>query len=313
MAVCVRRGTEAEEAVREFSRVLPSFWTGETSRKIRALGEAGITARLVAAYLITCPHAEALGVYRLPLPYIAHDIGCSIEGASEALRCLSEVGFAQYDPHSEVVWVPEMARIQVGDLKEGDKRRTWVASEARKIEKLPFFADFVAKYARAYGLPYEAPSKGLPRASEAKSKRESKREKKLPSSSDEPTTPSEGDQIRAVFGHWLAVMRRNPKTTKLDAKREGKIRARLREGRTVEDLCRAIDGCRASSWHMGDNPDGKRHDDVELICRDAAHVERFAGETAPAVGGTQTDMAALLDQVAASRAANAKRHEVPAA
>lgn len=153
---------------------------------------------------------------------------------------------------------------------------------------------------------------GLPSGPIAESESES--DQKLPSSSVEPTTTAEGSQIRLVFEHWLAVMRRNPKTTKLDGKRKGKVRARLREGRSVADLCRAIDGCRASSWHMGDNPEGKRHDDLELICRDAAHVERFTGEVAPVVGGAngQTDMAALLGQVASSRAANAKRHEVPA-
>lgn len=28
---------------------------------------------------------------------------------------------------------------------------------------------------------------------------------------------------------------------------------------------------------MGDNPSGKRYDSVELILRDAEHIERFAG------------------------------------
>jgi hypothetical protein len=31
-----------------------------------------------------------------------------------------------------------------------------------------------------------------------------------------------------------------------------------------------------SDWHMGDNPRGKRYDDLELILRDSAHIERFA-------------------------------------
>jgi hypothetical protein len=38
----------------------------------------------------------------------------------------------------------------------------------------------------------------------------------------------------------------------------------------------AISGCAMSDWHMGDNPRGKKYDDIELILRDSAHIERFA-------------------------------------
>ena len=38
----------------------------------------------------------------------------------------------------------------------------------------------------------------------------------------------------------------------------------------------AIDGCVLSDWHQGQNPKARRYDDVELILRDAAHIERFA-------------------------------------
>lgn len=73
------------------------------------------------------------------------------------------------------------------------------------------------------------------------------------------------DYWRRVMGHPLAVM---------DRKRERLIQARLREY-AVETLCRAIDGCRASAFHMGENDREQVYDGIELICRDAAHVERF--------------------------------------
>lgn len=281
--------------MREFARVLPSFWTGETGRRIRALGEKGITARLVAAYLITSPHAEALGVYRLPLPYIAHDIGCSIEGASEALRCLSEVGFAQYDAPSEVVWVPEMARIQVGDLKETDKRRTWVASKAREIERMPFFSEFIEKYGRAYGLATQGPPKALqkkpkgppkPRAGEGAGEGEGSSKRSAdggPSACKRGHWPLREEcpgcmAAREVFAHWVAVMEKRNGATKLDKARAYRIRDRLADGFSVEVLKRAIDGCRASKWHMGLNDRHKTFNDLTLILRDAKHVEQFSGE-----------------------------------
>lgn len=75
-----------------------------------------------------------------------------------------------------------------------------------------------------------------------------------------------------VFEHWLRVMKR-PKAIFGD-KRKSAVNARLREGFSVEDLKKAIDGCAITPWNNGGDT-GKRHDDLELICRDAPHVERF--------------------------------------
>jgi hypothetical protein len=43
----------------------------------------------------------------------------------------------------------------------------------------------------------------------------------------------------------------------------------------VERLQAAISGCAKSRWHMGDNDRGKRYDALELILRDAKHIEDF--------------------------------------
>ena len=76
--------------MRSYSVILPSFWTGETSREIKKIG---VEARAVALYLITSPHANMLGVYYLPISYISFDMGIPIEGTSKALQSLCEIGF----------------------------------------------------------------------------------------------------------------------------------------------------------------------------------------------------------------------------
>jgi hypothetical protein len=73
--------------------------------------------------------------------------------------------------------------------------------------------------------------------------------------------------ISAVYGHWLTVMGKDPNRTKLTGDRERKIRARLADGYSVDDLKAAIDGCRLSPWHMGDNDRGTPVNDIEQICR----------------------------------------------
>lgn len=80
-------------------------------------------------------------------------------------------------------------------------------------------------------------------------------------------------QAREVFEYWVKVFGKTKAW--LDAKRSATIVARLREGMTVDDLKMAIRGCRCSRWHMGENERHKKYCDLELILRDAKHVEQF--------------------------------------
>lgn len=93
-------------------------------------------------------------------------------------------------------------------------------------------------------------------------------------STQKPSSP-DGDVLE-VFEYWREKMGKT-KRVKLDAKRKGKIRGRLKDGFTVDDIKQAIDGCAGSSFHMGDNKGGTKHDDLELICRDSVKVEMFMG------------------------------------
>jgi hypothetical protein len=88
-----------------------------------------------------------------------------------------------------------------------------------------------------------------------------------------------------VFDHYRTRLG-HPKA-KLDAKRARLISVRLRDF-TADELCRAIDGCAKSDWHMGRHPKtgGQRYDAIELILRDAAHVERFLSIDSGKVGGS---------------------------
>lgn len=80
-------------------------------------------------------------------------------------------------------------------------------------------------------------------------------------------------QIREVFEFWAKTF--GKKRAFLDAKRERVILARLRDGATVDDLKLAIKGCRCSRFHMGENDRRKVYNDLELILRDANHLEQF--------------------------------------
>jgi DNA-binding transcriptional ArsR family regulator len=88
--------------------------------------------------------------------------------------------------------------------------------------------------------------------------------------------PTEAEAIRRVFAYWQ--QRCSHPAAKLSAERQSKIRARLREGRTADEFKQAIDGAAVAPFI---DERGKRHDDIELICRNAVKFESFVDRAAP--------------------------------
>lgn len=117
-----------------------------------------------------------------------------------------------------------------------------------------------------------------------------------PLSSSQKREPDRSDEIQEVFAYWQE--RLNHGRAKLDEKRRKKIRDRLKDGYTVADLKDAIDGITKSPHHMGENESSAIYDDIELICRDGPHVDKFikqfeqADMTSLSSAGRQTASAA---------------------
>lgn len=82
----------------------------------------------------------------------------------------------------------------------------------------------------------------------------------------------EPSSVFVVFDHWKKTL--NHPKARFDKKRKSKI-AQALKNYSPEDLCLAVDGCKASRWHMGDNADKRIHDSIDLIFRDTERIERF--------------------------------------
>lgn len=150
--------------MRDYAKVAPQFWIGKTGRALRG----GLEAQVVAAYLLSSPHANMLGLYYLPLTYLCHDTGLTMEGASKGLQRCIEAGFCCYDENTEIVWVVKMAEFQIGEsLAPADKRTKGVQSEYDKLPDNKFLCDFYDRYHAAFNMENrrghtstsEAPSK----------------------------------------------------------------------------------------------------------------------------------------------------------
>ncbi len=89
-----------------------------------------------------------------------------------------------------------------------------------------------------------------------------------------PSTPAE-----QVFAHWCRVM--DSPRSKFDGARRRAVEWALKHFDLATCL-RAVDGCRADPFSMGENDRRKRFNDVSIIFRDAKHVEDFIALAQPA-------------------------------
>lgn len=85
--------------------------------------------------------------------------------------------------------------------------------------------------------------------------------------SQKPTAP-----IEDLWKHWVDVMG-SPRSV-LDTNRRGRLVWALSMF-SLETCKRAIDGCKSSAFHMGENDRKARYNGIGLIFRNAEQVERF--------------------------------------
>lgn len=177
--------------MRDYATVAPQFWLGKTGRELR---RQGAEAQVVSFYLMTSPHANMLGLYYLPILYIAHETGLGLEGATKGLKSAIKAGFCSYDEDTEMVWVHEMAAYQVGKaLKPGDNRCAGVRNEYASLPENPFLSLFYERYKSDFHLNCkretrqitEGASKGL--------------------SSQDQEQDQEQDQDKHISGHGCAT------------------------------------------------------------------------------------------------------------
>jgi hypothetical protein len=106
-----------------YYRVAPKFWSRAEQR-----GWDDDT-KLLALYLLTCPHRTTEGLYRLPLKYAQADLEWSPQRLGERLQRLTDDGFCDYDHDAGVVLIlgalkyqacanPNMAQAAVKRLAE---------------------------------------------------------------------------------------------------------------------------------------------------------------------------------------------------
>lgn len=136
--------------MRDYGRIMSTFWTGNTGRKMR--GDPA--CQVLAAYLMSAPLSTMSGIYYIPIVTMAHETGLVDAEVRRALgRLDADFGFLSYDEDRETVFVFRMVVYQMGDgVKPTDKALGALRGELAKVRKHPFAKHFYALHATAFHL-----------------------------------------------------------------------------------------------------------------------------------------------------------------
>lgn len=124
-----------------------------------------------------------------------------------------------------------------------------------------------------------------------------------PTPSQASTTLALRADVEECFAYWQD--RCGHPTARLTPDRRRKIEARRREGFSVQDIRQGINGAARGAF-VNDN--GKRFDDIELICRNGSKLEDFMGRASAQPTGrvvplrqpNASDLLRAMDETAAT-------------
>jgi len=150
-----------------FSVVYSRVWSNP---EFRARSADGRDAWL---YLLTCPHRNTEGMFRLPVPVAAYDLQWDPERTSTAFAELESAGFIAIDPATDVVWLvnaitwnapkgPKQVKGAVNALADVPSSP---ALQARYLDKCrsacPELAEAIDTHLKWDRYPIDTPSEGL--------------------------------------------------------------------------------------------------------------------------------------------------------
>lgn len=122
---------------------MPSTYAQVSTRMWSApLRRCSVEARLVRAYIATCPGRTTEGLFPLALGYVAADTGLTEEVISKALLELEEAHIIEWDPNRE--YVLDLEGLEVVNMTaENDNRVRGAITQLRGLGDTPLKASLV--------------------------------------------------------------------------------------------------------------------------------------------------------------------------
>jgi hypothetical protein len=279
-----------------YGKIYGSYWTSSD------IAPLDLDVKTIGAYLLSSPHANMIGCYRLPVAYAVDDLRTSSETVSKGLRELSRVGFVTHD--STLSWVlirrfliwnpienPNQGKAAAKLVEEVPKHSSVYAAlievlranpahfpegfvNGLKTVSQPFLNQYPYQEPYPYPYPEQKDTSASPQTGEPV---------ESPPAEDPSRGKSEERDEKAAIGRlfhlYCEAVGRNPGRYTLTPVREKKALLRLRERRGVHngdlgvaerDLAQAIENLAVSEWHRANG----HYDWLEQIFRSAEEFER---------------------------------------
>lgn len=125
--------------MRDYGKIYSSFWT---SGNIRDLSDDG---RMLALYLMSCPHGTISGVFRLPDGYACEDLQWTPERVKQGFAELFDNGFAKRCETTKWVWI--IKHFEWNQPENPNQRK----SAAKVAQSIPCQCSWKPEFMRASG------------------------------------------------------------------------------------------------------------------------------------------------------------------
>jgi hypothetical protein len=270
-----------------------------------------IEGKIVFLHLLTTPLATPFGLYKAGIATLAEEMQISTRKYSKGFQNGIEMDLFRYNSRTRVVYIPNFFRYNLlppnsnnlkswckilAEIPDCEEKEDFCLcfSKALESEKKWLFdlfeewkkADFKSLATGVRNSCFEQvleTADGNFRNRNSNSKKRKYKKKSFSQGTgvanstpivEQTSCSTTTKKIKIIFKYWQEILY-HPNAI-LDNKRKRIIEKALKlYGGNIEPLKHSILGCSRSKWHIGNNPDGKKYDDIELILRDASHIEKF--------------------------------------
>lgn len=234
-----------------YFQVSPLFWSDP---QVRAWDDS---TKLLALYLLTCPHRSLEGMFRLPLQYAEIDLKWPERKLSKHFSALQAEGFVQYDPDAQVVLLAKSLKYH---SPRGPKQIKGALNALRAVPPTPLFAglivaareyapDFAEALSEGYSQYVDTLSEGYPlKPNQTKPNTDPFKKSKKDFSDERP----EIDRLCFLLAELISARDGKAKVSPQSERWRSACRLLIdRDGRSVDEVERMIRWCQADGFWSG--------------------------------------------------------------
>jgi hypothetical protein len=245
--------------MRDYGVVRVRFWAWAKRKKL------SLEARDLALYLLTSPHGNSLGCFRLPMAYLCDDLDANAKAVIKSLEELKAVGFLERDEEDGWTWICDFLEHNpvpnsnvgkaIGKLVEQIPQS--VGFYERLLDALTVShvdSDLIDTLRERYRNRFDRvtePVYGSEKGPKTHTQTQTHKHTQEHEHNTAGGVPPEDPQILEAFSAWNEAAVRHPRWPKaqnLSSSRRTALQARLRDADGLEGLVAALGKAEASRF-----------------------------------------------------------------